>query len=157
MPAPAFPPLLVAEDDANDMFLFTRLLTAAGALNPLHIALDRTEAIRLLKPVSEQSRLVVKPAAVFISTGLRSDEPLELLQWIRQQRALDNLPVLFMGRSPKRAEVDRAMQLGAQCFFTKFPTKLAITRLLEGATSFSRNRAAPAFNLPENLCLRHVT
>src|SRR5687768_10701267 len=50
MPTPAVPPLLVAEDDAHDMFLWTRLLTAAGATHPLHIARDGREAIRLLTP-----------------------------------------------------------------------------------------------------------
>lgn len=157
MPARASPPLLVAEDDPNDMFLFTRLLTAAGPLHPLHIALNQAEAIRLLKPVIEKSRLVAKPAAIFISASLPRGGALELLRWIREQRALDDVAVLLMAREPKRAEIERVLKLGAQCFFKKFPPKLAVTRLFDGAASFSRNRSPAAFDLPENLCLHHAT
>lgn len=147
----ALAPVLVVEDDANDMFLFTRLLKAAGAANALHIALDGREAIRLLTPIVEKNRLVAKPALAFVDVRMPHFSGLEVLAWIRQQRELDDLAVAMMSAAPERAEIERAATLGAQCFLTKFPRTLAISRLLEGAARFSGHDGPTRFDLPDNL------
>src|SRR5438067_5266879 len=103
MPKHAFQPLLVAEDDPNDMFLFTRLLNGAGALHPLLVALDQSEALRLLTPMLGKSRVTPRPAAIFVSLNLPRGGGLDLVAWIREQRALDDVPVLLMTRNPRRA------------------------------------------------------
>jgi CheY-like chemotaxis protein len=145
------PPLLVAEDDANDMFLFTRLLNAAGAMNALHIALDGHEAIRLLTQVVEKHRLVPRPAIAFLDARMPRLDGLRVLEWIRRQPALDPLPVVIMANSADPQEIARAAELGAQCFLLKFPGKFTITRLLENARRFDGRDGAHLFDLPDNL------
>ena len=151
MSNPASSPLLVAEDDPNDMFQFTRLLNGAGASHALHLAQDLSEAIRLLRPTLEKSRTAPRPAAVFASLDMPRDAGWEFAAWIRAQRPLDALPVVLMARNPKRADLDRAAKVGAQCCFAKFPGKLAFARLLEEVARFNRNPSPTAFELPENL------
>ncbi len=150
-PSLALAPVLVAEDDANDMFLFTRLLKAAGASHALHIALDGDEAIRLLTPIAAQSRLVAKPALAFVDVRMPHRSGLEVLAWIRRQRSLDDLAVVLMSTSPEPAELAQAALLGAQCFVAKFPGKLALARLLERAPRFTGREGHELFDLPENL------
>jgi CheY-like chemotaxis protein len=151
MPSHVVPPLLVAEDDANDMFLFTRLLSSAGAMNALHIALDGREAIRLLMPVVEKHRLVARPAIAFIDARMPHLDGFAVLEWIRSQRALDALPVVMMSNTADPDEIARAGELGAQCYLVKFPGKLTIARLLENAVRFDGHDGARYFDLPDNL------
>jgi len=153
---PAFPPLLIAEDDAQDMFLFTRLLQATGALHALHIALDGRDAIRLLTPVVGQSRLVAKPAVAFLDVALPEIGGLEVLTWIRQHRELDDLPVVMMATTPDSASIARAARLGAQCFVAKFPGKASMARLLQNAPQFTGRDGVHIFDLPENLLRSHA-
>ena len=151
MPAHPLSPLLVAESDANDMFLFTRLLKSAGAVNALHLALDGREAIRLLTPVGEKNRLVAKPAIAFIEVKLPEIGGLDVLAWIRKQRALDDLPVAIMANAATRAEIDRARTLGAQCFLAKSPREWAVMHLLSVAPRFTGRDGDGLFDLPDNL------
>lgn len=151
MPTSAVPPLLVAEDDPNDMFLFTRLLAGAGAMHALHIALDGREAVRLLKPVMENNRLVAKPALAFLDAKMPHHSGLEVLEWIREQRPLDGLPVVIMANHADRTEAARAAELGAQAYLQKFPGKVTIARLLESALRFTGHNGDRIFDLPDNL------
>jgi CheY-like chemotaxis protein len=151
MPASTLPPLLIAEDDANDMFLFTRLLAASGAMNALHIALNGQEALRLLSPVVEKNRLVARPALAFLDVKMPRLSGLEVLEWIRGQPALDALPVIMMSNTPDRAEIERAAELGAQAYLVKFPGKLTISRLVENAARFTGRDGAALFDFSDNL------
>lgn len=151
MLAPATLPLLVAEDDANDMFLFTRLLNAAGTIRPLHIALDGREAVRLLAPAVEKNALGARPAIAFLDVRMPHLSGLEVLRWIRDHRALDALPVALFANQPDLAEIATAQTLGAQGYLKKFPGKLTITRLLEQAAQFTGHDPTQVFDLPDNL------
>jgi CheY-like chemotaxis protein len=108
------------------MFLFTRLLKAAGAVNALHIALDGQDAIRLLSPIVEKSRLVVKPTAVFLDFKMPRVDGLTVLEWMRGQRELDDIPAIMMAANPDSQVISRATKLGAQCFLSKYPGKLTV-------------------------------
>ncbi len=150
-PSLASSPILVVEDDANDMFLFTRLLKAAGATNALHIALDGNEAIRILTPITERNRLVAKPILAFVDVRMPHMSGLEVLAWIRRHSELDDLAVVLLSASPEREEIDQSALLGAQGFLTKFPRALAITRLLEHAARYNGRDGHTLFDLPDNL------
>jgi CheY-like chemotaxis protein len=156
MPTHTLSPLLIAEDDPHDMFLFTRLLTAAGAVNALHIALDGQDAMRLLSPVVKKSRLVVKPAAVFLDAKMPRVDGLAVLEWMRAQRELDDVPAIMLSGNPDPEAISRATTLGAQCFLTKYPGKLTVVRVLQQAAQFSANPRRAAFDTPDNL-LRRTT
>lgn len=151
MLAPATLPLLVAEDDANDMFLFTRLLNAAGTIRPLHIALDGREALRLLAPVVERNALGPRPAIAFLDVRMPHHSGLEVLKWIRSHRILHPLPVVLFANQPDPVEIATAESLGAQGYLKKFPSKFTMIRLLEQADQFNGHDPSQVFDLPDNL------
>lgn len=144
-------PLLVAEDDANDMFLFTRLLKSAGAIHALHIALDGEEIIRLLTPLVERNGLTALPMLAFLDVRLPGSSGIDVLAWIRTQPELDGMAITLMSAAPKKDEIRCAAELGAQCFLTKFPSVLAISRVLESARTFTGRSKSVRFDLPDNL------
>jgi CheY-like chemotaxis protein len=143
------------------MFLFTRLLKAAGAVNALHIALDGQDAIRLLAPVVEKSRLVAKPSVIFLDSRMPRLDGLAVLEWIRARSELDDVPVVIMSGAADTREITRAHDLGAQCFLIKYPGKFTISRVLEQAAGFSGFRGNgdghAVFDLPDNLLRRGNT
>jgi hypothetical protein len=53
-------------------------------------------------------------------------------------------------------EVARAAALGAQCYLSKFPGKLTISRLLDHASRFTGHDGDHLFDLPENLIRKKV-
>src|SRR4051812_20739187 len=153
MPSNTPAPLLIAEDDANDMFLFTRLLKAAGATHALHIALDGQDAIQLLSPVVKKNRLVEKPLMVFLDLKMPRVGGLAVLEWLRSQRELDDIPVVIMSGATVPDEIRRARELGAQCYLAKYPAKMTIIRVLEYGADFAGRSTTTLFDLPDNLLL----
>jgi CheY-like chemotaxis protein len=151
MPARTLAPLLIAEDDPNDMFLFTRLVKATSAMHALHIALDGREAIRLLEPLVNGNRLVARPGVAFLDIAMPHVGGFEVLEWIRRHAVLDSLPVVIMSNTSGAAELERAARLRAQCFLRKFPGKPTIQHVLDHAPLYTGNDGAHLFNVPDNL------
>lgn len=147
-------PLLVVEDDPQDMFLFTRLLKSTGAAHPLHIALNGEEAIDLLTRVLRKSALMECPGAAFIDARMPKVDGLELLGWIRKRPALERMPVVMLSHSSDPRDVLQAGKLGAQCYFTKYPSPATIAKTLEEVRRFGGNVEAAIFEVSNNL-LRH--
>jgi two-component system response regulator len=147
-------PLLVVEDDPQDMFLFTRLLKSAGADHPLHIALNGDEAIDLLNRVLRKSGLIDCPGAAFIDARMPKTDGLELLAWIRKRSGLERMPVVMLSHSDDARDVIRAGKLGAQCYFTKYPSLATIARTLEEVKRFGNGSNGTVFEVSNNL-LRH--
>ncbi len=144
-------PVLVAEGDANDMFLFTRLLKASGVVNPLHIALNGREAVELLTQVAERDSLVARPCIVFLDVQLPERDGFDVLTSIRSVSVLDNLPVVMLTHVVEPRDILRAQQLGAQCYLTKYPGRSTITRVLEDAYAFYSHAKPRIFTTPDNL------
>jgi CheY-like chemotaxis protein len=149
----AAPPFLVAEDDPDDMFLFTRLLKSTGAVNPLHLALNGQEAIDLLTRVVNGSGLAECPAAAFLDCGMPRVDGFEVLAWIRKRSAFDRLPVIMFCQRDDAHDIARAARLGAQCYLAKFPSKTVFERTLDEAARFAAGRGNRVFEIPNNLLL----
>ncbi len=142
-------PLLVVEDDPQDMFLFTRLLKSAGTTHPLHIALNGEEAIELFTRVLRKGGLLDCPGAAFIDARMPKVDGLELLAWIRKRPALERMPVVMLSHSSDSREVLQAGRLGAQCYFTKYPSPTTIAKTLDEVRRFGGGAAI--FEVSNNL------
>jgi CheY-like chemotaxis protein len=152
MRAAKLAPLLIVEDNADDLFLFTRLLKKAGVANPLYVASDGEEAVTLLERVVRNDELLQAPFMAFVDIKMPRMDGFELLAWIRKQRALDQLPVVILSSSSEARDVAQAAKIGAQFFFAKYPSDATIGRVLEAASRFAVNGAnRKAHHVPSNL------
>lgn len=148
-------PLLIAEDSADDLFLFTRLLKKANVTNPLYVASDGEEAKVLLLRLVRQDATMQAPLVAFVDIKMPRMDGFELVTWIRQQPVLDDVPVVMLSSSSEPRDVSRAAKIGAQFFFTKYPSELTIARVVElagksGAGKLSRGlRSVPNNLLPD--------
>jgi CheY-like chemotaxis protein len=144
-------PFLVALDDPDDMFQFTRLLKSTGAVNSLHHAQTAAEAIELLERVTGRGALVACPAAAFLDVKLKAGDGFEVLAWIRKRSAFDALPVIMLADADEPREVARSAKLGAQCHVIKYPAKAIFAEILDEVPRFQAGRVTRCFDLPNNL------
>jgi len=113
--------LLVAEDDANDVFFLKRAFEQAEIQNPLHFVHDGQEAIDYLSGVgtfSDRAQYPL-PSLLILDLKMPRKSGMEVLKWLDEQPELRRLPVVVFTSSAHQKDVERAYQLGANAFVVK--------------------------------------
>lgn len=130
MEKPALP-LLVVEDNDDDVFILQRALRQANIKNPVHIVKDGDEAINYLSRLGQftDRTLHRMPFLMFLDLKLPFKGGLEILEWIQQQSFCEDLHVVVLTSSAEDRDVFKAYQLGAAAYFTK-PISAACLRQL---------------------------
>lgn len=115
-------PILYVEDEENDVLFMRRALAQAGIQNPLHIANDGQQAIAYLRDASPENQ----PCFVLLDLNLPLVSGFEVLDWIRHQPGLRELPVFILTSSNQASDIQRAAQLGSTSYTVKpaSPSKL---------------------------------
>jgi len=115
-------PILLVEDDENDVFFFRRAMDKAGMQTPLEVARDGQEAIDYLKGAGEfADRLAFPlPCLVLLDLKLPFVMGLDVLKWIRLQPDLP-MVVLILSSSEEQADIAKAYQLGVNGYLVKPP------------------------------------
>lgn len=115
-------PILYIEDEENDVLFMRRALAESGIPNPLHVVPDGKQAIVYLRDARTESR----PCFVLLDLNLPLVSGFEVLEWIREQPSLRDLPVFVLSSSNQAGDIERATQLGATSYAVKptSPSKL---------------------------------
>lgn len=113
-------PILLVEDDENDVFFFQRAASKAGIVNPVQVARDGKEAINYLQGAGEFSQRAKFPLPCLILLDLKLPfvMGLDVLKWIHQQPSLA-LIVLILSSSREELDIATAYRLGAQGYLVK--------------------------------------
>jgi CheY-like chemotaxis protein len=116
-------PVVVVDDNPDDIFFFKRCYTKANATAPLVVAADGEEAIATLQGLtrSEPTESSGVPLIIFLDLKLPRVSGFSVLEWVRQQRALDAVPVAILSSSAEPRDVARAYSSGAQTYLVKHP------------------------------------
>src|SRR3954468_1293367 len=96
--SPSSRPIVIVDDNPDDLFFFKRGLVKAGVTNPLVIGEDGEEAIALLKKMIDGKTLkpADTPLIVFLDLKMPRVSGFAVLEWIRTQRAFDAVPVAIL-------------------------------------------------------------
>jgi CheY-like chemotaxis protein len=116
------PPILVVEDNENDVTLIRRTLTRARIPNPLRLVGSGEEAIAYLVRAATYSdrENYPFPALVLLDLKLPGIDGFAVLQWIRQQRHfMNDLRVVVLTSSHSLRDVKKVYRLGANSFLVK--------------------------------------
>jgi CheY-like chemotaxis protein len=114
-------PILLADDDENDVFFMERAFDQAQIPNPVHRVKDGEEAVAYLKGAGKFTDRKKFPLPQFLLLDLKMPRKngFEVLQWVRQQPGLKRLPIVVLTSSREDPDVNRAYELGANTYLVK--------------------------------------
>lgn len=113
--------ILLVEDDENDVLLMRRALQRARLANPLHVVTDGDDAIAYLSGKREfaDRDMFPVPLLVLLDLKLPTRSGFEVIEWIRRQSDLRDLPVVVLTSSTEQPDVRKAYSLGANSYLVK--------------------------------------
>jgi len=128
-------PVLLIDDDDDAILLIQLLLKRAKVTCPVNIATDGEQAVAYFKERIENPSLLL-PLIVFLDLKLPRRNGFEVLEWIRTQDRLENIPVLIMSSSNRPRDMETAQKLGAHFYCEKYPAAEDLIALFEGKSDF---------------------
>lgn len=126
-------PILLAEDDENDVFLMRRALERASVPNPLFVVRNGQEAIDYLGgrgQYSERQKFPV-PGLMLLDLKMPWMDGFDVLKWLRGQPQFDRFPVVVLTSSKLQADVDQSRELGVYDYRVKPQSFDDLVRLLD--------------------------
>src|SRR5204862_7606294 len=107
---------------------------AARLPNKYHIVNNGAEAITWFAQAAEEPNNTICPAPgiVILVIQMPYKTGLEVLQWIREQRLVQDLPVVIMSGLNSPEMVQRALALGARSYLFKPGYYSELTRFIYG-------------------------
>jgi CheY-like chemotaxis protein len=114
-------PILLVEDDVNDVFFFERAVKKAGVPRGVQVARDGQEAVVYLSGEGEfaDRKKYPLPCLVVLDLNMPNKNGFEVLEWLRQTSALDRLPAVILTSSQAEKDRQRAYDLGAKAYYVK--------------------------------------
>jgi CheY-like chemotaxis protein len=113
--------ILLAEDNADDVFLFRLAFKRAGFDNPVIVVSDGEQVVQYLtgNPPYNDRNAYPFPQLLLLDLKMPKLSGLEVLAWLRGQSQWRALPVLILTTSSYGPEIKQGYELGANSFLTK--------------------------------------
>jgi CheY-like chemotaxis protein len=125
------PPVMIVDDDDNDVTLLSRLLKTAGVKNPLLHFRNGGDAFMFLKqfcgPGGARGK---KPVVVFLDVNMHGLSGFDVLVWARQQPELAAMKIFMLSGAKEEWDAQISTKLGADDYLEKFPEPAVIAGLL---------------------------
>ena len=127
--------VLLVEDDLNDVLLLQRAFRKVEVSVPMHVVHDGQAAVDYLdgRGVYADRRAYPLPSLVLLDLKLPCKSGHEVLEWLRAQPALKQVPVVMLTSSKEVVDINRAYDLGANSYLVKpvsFDDLLNLARML---------------------------
>jgi CheY-like chemotaxis protein len=113
--------ILHVEDDENDVLLLSLAFKQAGITTPIQVVTDGQQAIDYLArvgPFADRGKYP-PPSLIVLDLNLPKKNGLEVLDWIRDQRALKDIAVIVFSSWARKGDVERASKVGANSYVLK--------------------------------------
>jgi CheY-like chemotaxis protein len=113
-------PILLVEDNANDVELILTAFQDAGLANEISVTRDGEEALNFLRrtgPYAE--RLDLKPIVILLDLKMPKVDGREVLRQIREDRELHAVPVVILTSSREEIDLLQTYQLGVNAYVVK--------------------------------------
>lgn len=123
-------PVVVADDNEDDLFFFRRALTHVGATCPVVALRDGHQTIEYLKQVCGERRPEGIPEILFLDLNMPRASGFSVLCWLREQEMLRHLKVVILSDSNDPGDIALATALEADAYLPKFPSEDVLVDLL---------------------------
>src|SRR3974390_1679333 len=114
-------PILVADDDENDVIFLRRAFERAGVMNPLFITRDGEEAIKYLAgtpPYDDRAQYPL-PGLFLLDLKMPRINGFDVLTWVSQRSELKGLILVVLSSSDHEQDMRKARDLGVHEYMTK--------------------------------------
>lgn len=113
-------PILLVEDNPNDLELTLVALERSQLANDVVIKRDGAEALDyLLRRGEYQDRADGNPAVLLLDLKLPKVDGLEVLKTVRETPALRSIPVVMLTSSREEPDLMRAYEMGVNAYVVK--------------------------------------
>ncbi len=121
MKASADDPILLVEDNPNDVLLIRRAFNKASIVNPLNVVGDGEKAVAYLAGDGEYADRARFPLPLFILLDLKLPRKSghEVLAWLRAQPVLRRIPVVVLTSSSMKDDVEQCYDGGVNSYLVK--------------------------------------
>jgi CheY-like chemotaxis protein len=115
------PVILLIENDPGDVFLFRRALAKQNFAGTVRVVATVQGAMRYLTNRGDftDREYYPRPDLIVSDMNLGGHFGTELLEWLREQPALAEIPFVFLSGSWMPPDKARAKELGADAFYDK--------------------------------------
>jgi two-component system response regulator len=120
-------PIVIADDDEDDIFFATRALQKGGVAAPILTCANGRELIALLRKLLESEGAQL-PRVVFLDIKMPEVSGFDALKWIRSEERLREMPVIMLSGSKETRDTELADSLGADGYLVKYPSHEVIAR-----------------------------
>jgi CheY-like chemotaxis protein len=114
-------PVLYAEDEESDAFLFQRAFEKVNVSHPLVVVKDGQEAVNYLsarQPSRDRHDHSV-PALIILDLKMPRMTGFDVLVWISGRPELKAVPVIVLSSSSAEADMRKARDMGARDYLVK--------------------------------------
>jgi DNA-binding response OmpR family regulator len=128
-------PILLVEDDPNDILLIRRAFRKANVVAPLHVVHHGEAAVAYLEgrgAYADRERYPL-PILMLLDLKLPRKSGFDVLTWMRQREGLPAPPVVALTSSGEPTDILRVYDLGACSYYVKpasFPGLLDLVKVL---------------------------
>ncbi len=126
-------PILLVEDDDNDVLFMQIAFKRAGMSNPLIALHDGAEAIDYLSGTGQYADRDRFPMPCLILTDLKMPrmDGFDLLAWLKDHPEILHVPIIVLSSSNQPEDRRRALELGARDYWVKPSEIQTLMRIVE--------------------------
>jgi two-component system, response regulator len=114
-------PVLIAEDDPNDVFLLRRAFQKVGIAHPLVVLRNGQEVMDYFSRDSNcrVERKTGFPALMFLDLKMPMIDGFDVLAWFQSHPLQAKLPIVVLSSSNQEKDIQQARQMGADEYRVK--------------------------------------
>ena len=131
-------PILLVEDDPNDVWLVKHAFQSANISNPLRIVNDGQEAVDYLRGQGSfgDRHAFPTPKLVLLDLKMPRLNGFDVIGWMRRNYPWKLTPIIILSSSALPQDVNRAYELGANAYMVKPADYRALERLFRTIADF---------------------
>lgn len=145
-------PILLVEDNPDDIFFVQRAFKAAELAHPLFTVSDGQQAIDYMgstRPYADRRKFPL-PRLVIADLKMPVLNGFELIRWMRSDARSKLVPIIVLSTSALPEDVNEAYSLGANAYMVKPPDPRAFERLFRTIAEFWDLGETPDFDWSVN-------
>lgn len=112
------PPILIAEDDADDRFLLQTAFVENGYTDAINFVENGVDVINYLRGLADGSKAAY-PSFILLDLNMPKKNGREVLKEIKEHAEWKKIPVIIFTTTKNELEINRCYELGANSYIVK--------------------------------------